>query len=248
MALGLIFEAFLRAIRQLSDPRFRRVFFIGVFLALALLIGFTAAFAWFTDWLVPEDLWLPVLGEVHWVDDLLSWSAVFLLLFLSVFLMIPVASAITSMFLEDVAHAVEAKHYPQLPRAQPVSFWDGLRDTVNFLGVLLLANLIGLIVYVILFFIFPPAAPLVFWGLNGFLLGREYFMLVAMRRVGRAEAKRLRSSHSGAIWVAGTLMAIPLSVPLLNLVIPIIGAATFTHLYHGLTTPLHERGSPPRQR
>jgi uncharacterized protein involved in cysteine biosynthesis len=129
-----------------------------------------------------------------------------------------------------------------------VSFWDGLRDTVNFLGVLLLANLIGLIVYVILFFIFPPAAPLVFWGLNGFLLGREYFMLVAMRRVGRAEAKRLRSSHSGAIWVAGTLMAIPLSVPLLNLVIPIIGAATFTHLYHGLTMRLPERGSPPHQR
>ena len=248
MAIGLIFESFLRAVGQLSDPRFRRVFFIGVALALALLIGFTAAFAWFTDWLVPEDLWLPVLGEVQWVDDLLSWSAVFLMLFLSVFLMIPVASAITSMFLEDVAHAVEAKHYPQLPQAQPVSFWDGLRDTVNFLGVLLLANLIGLIVYVILFFIFPPAAPLVFWGLNGFLLGREYFTLVAMRRVGRAEAKRLRSTHSAAIWVAGTLMAIPLSVPLLNLVIPIIGAATFTHLYHGLTTRLPETGSLHRPR
>ncbi|MEW9921247.1 EI24 domain-containing protein [Marimonas sp. MJW-29] len=231
MAFGLILESFLRALGQLSDPRFRRVFFLGIALTLALLIGFTAGFAWFLDWLVPEDIWLPILGDVQWIDDFLSWGAVFLLLFLSIFLMIPVASAITSMFLDEVADAVEGTHYPTLPQAQPVPFWDSVRDTVNFLGVLLLANLIALVLYVI----FTPAAPVIFWAVNGLLLGREYFTLVAIRRVGRVEAKRLRRSHAGPIWLAGTLMAIPLSVPLLNLVIPIIGAATFTHLYHGLT-------------
>ena len=60
-------------------------------------------------------------------------------------------------------------------------------------------------------------------------------MLAAMRRVGRAGAKELRRAHTGTIWLAGTLMAIPLSIPLVNLLIPIIGAATFTHLYHNLT-------------
>ena len=30
------------------------------------------------------------------------------------------------------------------------------------------------------------------------------------------------------------LMALPLSIPLVNLVIPILGAATFTHLFHRL--------------
>jgi len=29
-------------------------------------------------------------------------------------------------------------------------------------------------------------------------------------------------------------MAMPLSVPLVNLLIPILGAATFTHLYHAI--------------
>ncbi|MEO0381733.1 MAG: EI24 domain-containing protein, partial [Pseudomonadota bacterium] len=80
-----------------------------------------------------------------------------------------------------------------------------------------------------------PSAIFIFWGLNGFLLGREYFMLAAMRRVGRAQAKELRRAHSSTVWLAGTLMAIPLSIPLLNLLIPIIGAATFTHLFHRLT-------------
>lgn len=239
MDVGLIFESFLKALGQLSDPRFRRVFFLGIGLALALLIGFTAGFAWFLDFLVPEDIWLPILGEVNWLDDLLSWGSVFLTLFLSTFLMIPVASALTSLFLDDVADAVEARHYLDLPRTKGASFADGLIDTVNFLGVLLLFNLLALILYVM----FPPAAPLIFWGVNGLLLGREYFTIVASRWVGRAEAKKLRRQFSGTIWVAGVLMAIPLSVPLLNLVIPIIGAATFTHLYHGLTKRRHETGS-----
>jgi uncharacterized protein involved in cysteine biosynthesis len=147
--------------------------------------------------------------------------------------MIPVASAITSMFLDRVAQAVEDEHYPGLPPANSVPIADALRDSASFLGVLLVANLLALILYLIL----APAAPLIFWGLNGFLLGREYFTLVAMRRVGREEARTLRSRHLPTIWLAGVLMAIPLSIPILNLVIPILGAATFTHLLHALTDP-----------
>lgn len=232
MAIGLIFNAFGRALSQLSDRPFRRVFFMGIGLALALLIGATAGFAWLIEYITPEEALLPVLGEVRWLDDLFSWGAVFLLAFLSVFLMIPVASAITSMFLDDVANAVETVHYPTLSPPTPIPFGDALRDTVNFLGVLIGANLLALVLYLIL----SPAAPLIFWGLNGFLLGREYFTLAAQRRMSRAEAKALRSQHVGTIWAAGCLMAIPLTVPVLNLVVPILGAATFTHLFHGLTT------------
>ena len=70
--------------------------------------------------------------------------------------------------------------------------------------------------------------------MNGFLLGREYFTLAAIRRIGRQGARELRSRHAATIWLAGVLMAIPLTVPLLNLVVPILGAATFTHLFHML--------------
>ena len=71
--------------------------------------------------------------------------------------------------------------------------------------------------------------------MNGFLLGREYFQVAAMRREGRSGAAALRRRHAGTIWLAGVLMALPLSIPLLNLFVPILGAATFTHLYHRLT-------------
>ncbi len=230
----MIFSSFFAAVGQVDDPRFRRVLFLGVALTIALLVAVTAGFVWWINWAAGDQVFLPIIGEVRWLNDLLSWGSVFLMFFLSIVLMVPVASAITSMFLEDVAQAVEDRHYPDLPAAMRVPFWEALRDTVNFLGILIGANLLALIVYALVFWI--PFGPfLVFWALNGFLLGREYFTLAAMRRVGRARAKLLRVQHRSKIWMAGILMAMPLSIPLVNLVIPILGAATFTHLYHRLT-------------
>ncbi len=224
----MILQSFSLALAQLGDPRFRRVLLTGVALTLGLLIAASVGFMALVGWLVGEDASLPFIGQVAWLNDVLSWTSLLVMIVLSVFLMVPVASAITSMFLDEVAQAVEDKHYPGLPEVPGVPVIDAVRDTVGFLGVLILANLLALILYVI----FTPLAPFIFWALNGFLLGREYFTLAAIRRVGRVEARKLRARNTGTIWLAGTLMAIPLSVPLVNLVIPILGAATFTHIFH----------------
>ncbi len=226
----MMLTAFLKAIAQLPDRRFRSVLWRGIGLTIALLVAIYAVLLWLIDWLTTEPLSLPVVGEVTWLGDLLSWGSLGVMLVVSIFLMIPVASTITSLFLDEVAQAVEDKHYQHLPVAQKTAFFDGLRDTVNFLGVLIGANIFAFILYAIL----PFAAFFIFYALNGFLLGREYFQLAAMRRIGRDKAKRLRKKHRGTIWAAGCLMAVPLTFPLINLVIPILGAATFTHLFHQL--------------
>lgn len=226
----MIFEAFFKSLAQLSDPRFRKVLWMGIGLTVALLFGAYAGLLWLVEWLTGDTMELPLVGEVTWVGDLLSWGSLLFMVVLSAFLMIPVASAITSMFLDEVAQAVEDRHYPALPPATPVPFGDAVRDTLNFLGVLIGCNLLAFVLYAF----FPPFAPLIFWGLNGFLLGREYFTLAAMRRIGRPAAKAMRRKHLGTIWIAGVLMAMPLSFPLVNLLIPILGAATFTHIFHSL--------------
>ncbi|SLN23033.1 CysZ-like protein [Roseivivax jejudonensis] len=227
----MIVGAFLRSLGQLAeDRRFRRVLYLGLALTVALLFVFYAAFLWLVGWLSPETLTLPLIGEVRWIDDLLSAGSILLMLLMSIFLMVPVASAITSMFLDEVAQAVEDRHYPALPPAGRVPFTDQVRDTLGFLGVLIAANLAAFVIYLML----PPLSPLIFWAMNGYLLGREYYTLAAIRRVGREKAMILRRRHGGVIWVAGILMALPLSVPVVNLLVPILGAATFTHLFHGL--------------
>ncbi|SHL60822.1 Uncharacterized protein involved in cysteine biosynthesis [Roseovarius marisflavi] len=226
----MIFTSFFKALSQVGDRRFQRVLLIGVGLTLALLIAAYALFLGLIQWAVGDTSTLPLIGEVTWLNDLLGWSSFLLMMIVSAFLMVPVASAITSMFLDEVAQAVEDRHYPGLGTASKVPFGEALRDTVNFLGILIGANIVALIAYAI----FTPFALFIFWALNGYLLGMEYFQLAAMRRIGRARAKDLRRKNRLTIWAAGTLMAMPLSVPLINLVIPILGAATFTHIYHAI--------------
>ncbi|MEZ5779231.1 MAG: EI24 domain-containing protein [Paracoccaceae bacterium] len=226
----MILGDFLKALGQLPDRRFLRVLILGAALSLGLLAAIYLAFAQTIAWLTPDTFTLPWIGEVTWVDNLLGWGSLLLMIGLSVFLMVPVASAFTGLFLDSVAEAVEDRHYPTLPPAPSLPLGETIRDSLRFLGVIVAVNAVALILY----FLTGPFAPLMFWAVNGYLLGREYFQMAAMRRVGREEADALRRRHPGQVWVAGMLMAAPLSIPLVNLFVPVLGAATFTHLYHRL--------------
>lgn len=227
----MILGDFLKALAQLPDRRFLKVVALGVLLTLALLGGIYALLAGLIGWFVPDSFTLPWIGEVRWVENLLSWGSLVLMLVLSVFLMIPVASAFTGIFLDDVADAVEARHYPRLPPARRPPMGEALGDSLRFLAVILAANLVALVLY----FLSGPFAPVVFWAVNGYLLGREYFQMAAMRRLGRDGAKDLRKRHAGQVFTAGLLMTAPLSLPLVNLLVPVLAAATFTHLFHRLS-------------
>ncbi|WP_335948355.1 MULTISPECIES: EI24 domain-containing protein [Salipiger] len=222
--------SFLAAIGQLGDRRFQSVLAKGLGITVAIFVAFYVVFVQVVGWFLGDSVSLPWIGTVTWVDDAISWGAIPLMLLLSVFLMVPVASAITGIFLDDVAQAVEDRHYPALGPANELSLMDNIRDSLAFLGVLIGANIIALVLYIFL----APLAPFIFWGLNGFLLGREYFTLAAIRRVGRDGAAQLRKRYFVTIWIAGVLMVVPLTIPLVNLLVPILGAATFTHLFHRL--------------
>lgn len=220
----------LRAIGQLGDPRFRRVLFLGVALSLALLIGFSSLAIWGASALVGPSVTLPWVGEVTWLDNAAGWAAVPFTLLASVFLMVPVASAFTGLFLDRIVDAVEDRHYPGLPPARTQGWGEMLRESAGFLGLVVGVNLMALIAYLLL----APVALFIFWGVNGFLLGREYAQMVALRRISRVEAAGFRARHRGQIWAMGVLMAVPLSVPILNLLVPIVGVAAFAHLFHRL--------------
>lgn len=224
----MIFSAFTAALAQMSDPRFRWVLIQGVGLTFLLLLGLYAFAFWGIAWLVPDAISLPWIGEIGISDTLLSFGSLLLMMVLSVFLMVPVASAFTGIFLDEVADAVEARHYAHLGPAPNVGMMDNIRESLTFLVIILVANLAALVFY------FTPFAPFVFYGLNGFLLGREYYRMIAVRRMGRQEAGKSFRANFLTIWIAGALMAVPLSIPLLNLLIPILGVATFTHIFHGL--------------
>ncbi len=226
----MFFDDFFRALGQLGDTRFRKVLWKGLGLTVGLLIAITWGMTTLVGFLVPDVMTLPWVGEISFVGGLAMGLAALVMIVLSAVLMVPVAGAFTGLFLDEVADAVEARHYPHLaPNAeQPLT--EAIRESLGFFGVIVGVNLVALI----LFFFVGPLAPILFWVVNGYLLGREYFVMAAMRRMERSEANALRSRNTIQIWVAGTFMAIPLSIPLVNLIVPILGAATFTHMFHRL--------------
>ena len=211
-----------KALMQVSDPKFLNVFIRGVAMTVLLLVSSIMALLW----ALPNSISVPWFGELVWLTPLLDGFAVISMIGLSIILMIPVATICIGLFLDRILDAVEAKHYPDARLVRNVGIRETIIDLLSFLSLFIVINLLALVFY--------PFLPFVFWIVNGVLLGREYFHMVAIRHVGRKEAKALRRNHGLKISIAGTLLAMPLTLPLLNLVIPIFGAAMFTHLFHRL--------------
>jgi uncharacterized protein involved in cysteine biosynthesis len=76
----------------------------------------------------------------------------------------------------------------------------------------------------------PPLYPIISWGLGGYLIGREYYEMVAMRRLDRAAAHHLLAQHRAKFTLAGILIAVVLTIPVLNLIAPVIAVAFMVHL------------------
>jgi uncharacterized protein involved in cysteine biosynthesis len=66
---------------------------------------------------------------------------------------------------------------------------------------------------------------------NGYLLSREYFELVALRHMGLTEAKALRKKNAFQLFLTGVLVAFMLTVPMVNLLAPIIATGMMVHLF-----------------
>ena len=205
------------AFRDILSPPFRGVLLKSLALTLALLAVLWALVAW----LLASVVTLPWEG----LDTAFSvLTGVGLLVGLA-FLVAPVTALFAGLFLDDIAEIVERTHYPDEPmgRSQPVlaSFVTSLR----FLGAVILVNAIALPLVLVVGFGF-----LVFLLANGYLLGREYFELTALRHHSPGEVHRLRARNAGRIFAAGLLIAAFLAVPILNFLGPLFATAFMVHV------------------
>lgn len=219
-----------KALAQIFDRRFRRVVFRSIGLAILLLAGFIWGGSWLIDFLLPLDVNLPFIGQIT-IDNGSGWVSGGILTLIALFAILPVSAVIVGVFLEEIAGAVEAKSYSHLPPARDIPTGEVIREILSFLVLIIVVNALALVIYVAISFL----APIVFWLANGLLIGREYFHLIAIRRLPRKEAAALRRSARLGNWFMGVLIAIPLSIPILGLIVPVLGVAIFTHRFHRLT-------------
>lgn len=218
-----------KALAQVFDGRFIGILVRSLLLTVGLLAALIALAIWGLGFVPEVTFTLPFTDlSVTFFDELAAGLSVGLILILSAFLMFPVAAVFVGFFLDEVADAVEARHYPHLPAARRQGWGEMIRGGLSFALVLLLANAAALVIYLLS----TALAPFIFWIVNGFLLGREFMELVALRRMRPEDARSFRRRHLPSVWIMGAFLAFPLSIPILNLVAPLVGVAAFVHLYH----------------
>jgi len=217
-------SSLLKSILQLSDPLFRRVLLLGMAGSFALYLALYAAIGWGFSRLQ--------LFGIGWADSLTDILGGLTVALLTLMLAPGVVTLVLSFLLEDIARAVEARHYPGLPEPRRQGWGEVAWTALRFTAVTVLANLVALPVYLALMVV--GAGPLAFILLNGYLLSREYFELVAARRVTVTQADTLRRAHQGRIWLGGAVLALMGMIPLLNLLAPLVGTAAMLHEFESL--------------
>ena len=222
----MLIRVFLIAVSQLANKSLRRVIWLGLVGSAAvfvLLVFVISLFLFGTDIFVFSGflgLFNPIL---EFFTDLFG---VALVLFLSCLLFPSVVYLIVCFFSEDVALAVETELYPYLPEPRKQGKREIIVVTIRFVAISLVLNIFVIPVYAVLF----PVSPFVFYALNGYLMGREYFELVALRRVNPAEAQFIRRAFRGQLFLAGTVIAFMMTIPIVNFIAPVISVAAMVNL------------------
>lgn len=220
--------ALARAVVQLFTPALRRV----VALSLALAIVSFAAL-WTVAALLLADLRIFEWRWLNWLVDLLGALGGLLLTWL---LFPAVATLIMGFFLDRVAAAVEASDYPGRGPARRTPVSEIIVTTCRLMGLTILLNLLALPIYLLM----PGINLFVFLALNGYLFGREYFEVVALRRLDPIAVRAVRHCFAGRVYLGGVAIAGLFLVPLVNLVAPVIATAFMVHVFEGLR-PLEPR-------
>jgi CysZ protein len=226
-----IFLPLARALGQLND----RVF-LGA-LALSLVLSGLVFFG----------LHLAAIGVVHfmlelhgwwaWVADILGSVAA---MALSLWLFLPLAAMIGTLFIDSIARAVERRWYPGLAPAvgAPIlsQIWLGLALGLR----ILLLNILALLCVLLI----PGIGLVLGWAIAAYGLGRGLFMAVALRRMPRGAAEMVYRRARWVVLAQGAAMALAGTVPLLNLLIPVIGTAAMVHVLDRAIGGMRPRVAP----
>jgi CysZ protein len=205
------------ALEDILSPPFRGVLGKALGLTLLLLAILWLALEWLlASWVATSWPWLNTAFEVL--------GGIGLVLGLG-FLVAPVAALFAGLFVDDIAEAVERMHYPSDVPGRPLPFGNSLLTSLRFLGIVLLVNALALPLV-----LFVGFGVFIFLFANAYLLGREYFELVALRHYDEETVRRLRARHSGRVFGAGLLIALLLAVPIANLLAPLFATAFMVHL------------------
>jgi len=217
----MIIAALLRAMSQIMLPGFRAVLWRTLGLTLLLFIALGIAVWWGLRALFEQTGWLQA-------DGFVGAAIAAIIGILSLWLLFrAVAVAIVGLYADRIVAVVEQASYGErhaLARVVPVT--EGARVAIRSVSRAIGWNLVALPLYLLLVAT-GVGAPLLFIGLNAYLLGRDMAELVEGRHPD------LPPFSAGERWQVGLVSALLFLPPIVNLLAPVWSVAMATHMFHG---------------
>lgn len=214
-----MFKSAGRALQMIFEPAL-----FGV-----VLKSFALTFLIFAVLFMGAEYGVQHLPELHW-----HWLNVLLELLVPVFVIVlafvlgaPVAAIFASLYLNRIAATVEAKYYAGDAPAPGAPVFASIVIALRLLAWIVVLSLALLPVDVAL----PIVGSLASLFVNGWLLGREYFELAALRHLPKDQVDAMRRRHQAGILGAGLVIAALAEIPLLNFIAPLYGAAFMVHVF-----------------
>lgn len=229
----MVIESARMAASELLRPRFRSVLLKSIGLTILLFMA-----AWIGLEFLFSTFIAPFLVGWPWLTTAIIWLLGAGMFIGAGFLLAPVTAVFAGVFLDEAAEHVEKTHYDDEPPGKAVPLVQSLWLTVRFTLFVLFANFVALLLILL-----PGINVVIFFLVNGYLLGREYFMFAAMRFRSEEEAARMRNRFSTPVLLAGFVIAGFMAVPILNLATPVFGAALMVHLHKALEQRMQEHPS-----
>jgi CysZ protein len=213
-----------RASSSLFSPGSRSVVLKSLGLTLLLFLGL-----WFGLYNLVSTYLLPFLDQWSWLATTILWFLGVGVVIGAAFLIAPTSALFAGLFLDEVAEQIEVNDYPDHQPGMAVPLGPSLWMAAKFGIVVLLANLIALILVW-----FAGFGLIVFFLINGYLLGQEFFKFAAMRFQNEKDVKQLSKQYSLEIFLAGLIIAAVMTIPIINLVTPVFATIMMVHLYKAL--------------
>lgn len=213
-----------QAARDILSPPFRGVLLKSLGITLLALVAAWIGLSMLIDHLVQLDR--------PWLDGAVQVVSGVALVAGAIVLVVPITALVASLFLDDIAEVVERTHYAGDQPGRPLPLPLAIREAAGFFVVVVLVNLAALVLLLV-----PGVNAVIFLVANGYLLGREYFELAALRHRPKPQVTALRRVHRGRVFLAGLAIAGVVAIPVVNLLTPLFATALMVHLHKSLPPP-----------
>lgn len=230
--LNIIIQAALMSFKRLLSFPIRQIFLrIFIISILCLFIIWFLLKHLFAFYLSP--ILIPLLGHMSltlgWIGFLALVSFVFGISHLFYILLCPLINFIGSFFADNIITIIEKKDFAAYAIGRDMDMTQSILFGLRFFFLALFGNLLALMLYFI-----PPLHIISFYLINGYIFGRIYFMLNALRFENYTNSHELFHNNWDLIVSAGIVIAIISAIPLFGIITPVFAPIFMAYIYKNI--------------